>query len=150
MIWGAITSQGIGILLPVQGNIRSANYCQILQHGLLPVIDWFYHDGGYTFIHDNAPVHASAKTRAWIDERDIRVSEWPPQSPDLNIIENIWRTMKLRLQEVAPTIESRGELVSNLQRIWWTIKNEEISSLYSSLPRRMRAVLRSLGKITKY
>ena len=35
MIWGAITINGVGILLPID----SKKYYQILQDGLLPVLD---------------------------------------------------------------------------------------------------------------
>ena len=47
MIWGAITVYGIGILLPVEGNINLKKYCQIFQYGLLQVLDWFYPEGDY-------------------------------------------------------------------------------------------------------
>ena len=65
MIWGAITIIGVGILLPmaIEGNIDSKKYCQILQDGLLPVLDWFYPEGDYVFVHDNAPVHSSEGKR---------------------------------------------------------------------------------------
>ena len=41
MIWGAITINGVGILIPIviEGNIDSKKYCQLLQDGLLPVLD---------------------------------------------------------------------------------------------------------------
>ena len=44
MMWGYITSKGRGILLPVNGSITSEKYYQVLQDGLLPVINWYYAD----------------------------------------------------------------------------------------------------------
>ena len=31
------------------------------------------------------------------------LENWPPQSPDLNIIENLWNYMKLKIREKHPT-----------------------------------------------
>ena len=63
MIWGAFTINGVGILLPIEGNIDSKKYYQILQDGFHPVLNWFYPEGDYVFMHDNAPVHSSEETR---------------------------------------------------------------------------------------
>ena len=63
MIWGAFTINGVGILLPIEGNIDTKKYCQILQDGFLPILDWFYPEGDYVFVHDNALVHSSEEAR---------------------------------------------------------------------------------------
>ena len=150
MMWGSITSKGKGILLPVNGSITSEKYCQVLQDGLLPVIDWYYPDGDFIFVHDNAPCHSSSETRNWLDDRQIRVSQWPPQSPDINIIENIWRWMKQELQKNIEKMKSRKDLVDALQNIWRKLEDEKIQELYASLPKGMKAVIQSKGTMTKY
>jgi hypothetical protein len=61
----------------------------------------------HNYIHDclnqpppdgNAPVHASMETTHWKQENNIKCMTWPFQSPDLKIIENVWRTINIRLQ----------------------------------------------------
>ena len=58
--------------------------------------------------------HSSAETRKCVEDRHINESEWPPQSPDLNIIENKWHIMQVKLSEDAGSIRTRAELVQRL------------------------------------
>ena len=85
-----------------------------------------------------------------MEDRQIYVSEWPPQSPDLNIIENVWRVMEVKLSEDAGSITTRAELIQRSQLLFWDITTDKIQELYSSLPRRMAAVIESKGTMSKY
>ncbi|ORD97419.1 TCB2 [Hepatospora eriocheir] len=47
---------------------------------------------------DNDPKHTSNVVKDWLDEKNIDVLPWPPQSPDMNPIEHIWAYMKMCLR----------------------------------------------------
>ncbi|XP_061169514.1 uncharacterized protein LOC133178856 [Saccostrea echinata] len=47
---------------------------------------------------DNCPVHQSRQTVEWKTTNRIPTLTWPSQSPDINIIENVRRTIKIRLE----------------------------------------------------
>jgi len=46
------------------------------------------------FMQDNAPSYSYKSTVQDLIERGIQCINWPPFSPDLNPIENVWNWMK--------------------------------------------------------
>ena len=74
MIRGYITSKGRDILLPVNVSKTSEKYCQVLQDGLLLVINWYYADGNFIFGQNNGPCHNSSES-SWLDETQIKVNQ---------------------------------------------------------------------------
>jgi len=66
-----------------------------IQH-TIPVIEGLYNlHKGHIFMQDGAPAHAADSTELELLERRIESLGWPPYSPDLNPIENVWDWMKV-------------------------------------------------------
>ena len=54
-------------------------------------------------VQDNAPCHKSRSTLTYLDNKQIcLLSGWPPQSLDINIIENLWSILKLKMTKRYP------------------------------------------------
>ena len=51
------------------------------------------------FMQDNAPGHAAKSTKELIALLGLIRINWPPYSPDLNLIETFWKYMKNYLQK---------------------------------------------------
>lgn len=75
---------------------------------------------------------------------------WPAQSPDLNIIENVWLYIKRKLQSRIHMINSADELFKQTFQIWQDININYVRNLYESVPRRIKQVIRLKGHLTKY
>jgi transposase len=69
----------------------------------------------------------------------------PPESPDLNPIETIWRTVKQRLKNRGPIFDS-SELKRAIQEEWDKITLVEINEAIATIPERV-ATLNSRNRI---
>jgi hypothetical protein len=74
--------------------------------------------------------------------------EWPPQSSDLNPIENLWSILDQQTREIRP--QSDEQLFEILENGWKNIHIDKLNSLVDSMPRRCAAVIKSKGLPTKY
>ena len=142
MIWGCICWNGVGTLTPVEGNINAVKYQEILDEHLWPVIARHFPGGNYLFQDDNAPVHRARSTQEFVARNGITGMSWPAQSPDLNIIENVWLHVKRKLQTRTGMIKSKNELFQEIHRIWVSISPAYIQCLYKSIPKRISNVIR--------
>lgn len=151
MLWGCITACGIGNFCKIEGNMDSAVYTDILSDELLNTIDMYDLDrGSIIFQQDNDSKHTSRLAKEWFAANGINVLEWPAQSPDLNPIENLWRTLKRKLLAYEEVPAGVLELWERVKIEWKTITQEECLNLILSMPARVNAVLMAKGGHTKY
>jgi hypothetical protein len=100
----------------------------------------------------NLPQYPCSNNYFSIPEENIHGMTWPAQSPDLNIIENLWLRIKRSLQNAAGNINTPQELFTAIQDIWMNFTVDYIKNIYTctSIPRGILAVIRSKGYLTKY
>lgn len=150
MIWGCISWHGVGTITAVNGNINAEKYQQVLNDNLWPVIVRHFPKEQYIFQDDNAPVHRARSTQDFIHNNGIRTMSWPAQSPDLNIIDNLWLLLKRKLQARVGRIENKDDLFQEIQRVWTSITPQYVQSLYNTIPQRLQSVIRLKGHLSKY
>ena len=74
---------------------------------------------------------------------------WPAHSPDLSPIENLWADLKKRLEENHGEIP-RSRLWEVVDEEWEETSKEYRKNLFSSMPKRLAAVIKAKGGYTKY
>jgi RNase P/RNase MRP subunit p30 len=62
----------------------------------------------------------------------------------------VWKVIKTKVQRRIDDIRNAEDLKTVVAEIWTSLQLHYIRSLYDSLPRRLRVVLRARGNITKY
>jgi transposase len=150
MVWGCLSYFGVGELAFVDGNMNSRKYIDVLDNYLWPTVHSIFGDERWVLQEDNATIHKSRETTEYKTETNITVLRWPAQSPDLNIIENVWLVMKKHVRKRSHLINSVDDLKRELLTAWKNVSQLFIRRLYESIPRRLRAVLTQHGHITKY
>ncbi len=100
---------------------------------------------------DNDPKHTANFIKNYLKHKEeqgvLEVMVWPPQSPNLNIIESVRDYMK-RLKDLRwPTCTKDLWLV--LQDIWNNFSAKFLQKLCASIPRRTDAVSKAEGGHTK-
>lgn len=112
---------------------------------------------GHIFMHDGAGPHRAHIVQDVLEELQIEVMIWPPYSPDLNPIENLWSVMKKQIYRLYPELErapdtegTRQELIKAAKEAWNTIGEQVLVKLSTTMPNRVKAVIEANGWYTKY
>ena len=144
MFWGFIKENGEKLLVEVRGTLISVSYINVLANNLLPDIYL-----GEIFQQDNAPCPNSQVTKTWMLENGIELLEnWPPQSPDINIIENLWSYLKRKVSERCPRNVEELRRIVNEEFV--KIPTGYIKKLYNSIPERLAQIYSNKGFYSKY
>ncbi len=89
MIWGAMSSAGVGSLCFLKTNITAPVYQEMLEHFMLPSADQLFKNADFIFQQDLAPAHTAKSTKkSWLNDHGVGVLDWPANSLDLNPVEN--------------------------------------------------------------
>ena len=145
MVWAAISWYSVGPIITLQGHVTANDYVTILGDQVHPMVQTLFPNGDAIYQANNACVHIAHIVQDWFSENEDEVSRlpWPPQSPDINIIEPLWSVLESNLRARYPPPSSLTELANVLQEEWYKIPLQIIQDLYLSIPRRLQAVLQA-------
>ena len=74
--------------------MNAEGYATLLENALLPFLQLKFADKEHRFMQDNDSKHVSRQAQAFFEEHHINWWRTPPESPDLNPIENLWHELK--------------------------------------------------------
>ena len=134
MIWAAGSERGLTNVALICGSVNSVRYTETLYSDFLQTANALYPDGCW-FQQDNARAHTAEATKNWMRENEIRVIDWPPYSPDLSPIENVWAVLKYRLCK--QEFKTFAELKGAIQEIWSQLDAEFSSSFMRTMEWRI-------------
>jgi len=148
MFWGCFSKLGLGPLVALEGTMNAQNYLNLLREVVLPELGAAGRP--MVFMQDNVPCHKARVVMDFLNENNIETLNWPPQSPDLNPIENLWAVIKKRRQKKYGVPLTRVALIEQIFDIWDNIEQDFIVKLADSCNSRVNQVLKLKGKVSKY
>jgi len=120
---------GTSFLTNVNGHLNGAGYINVLENSAIPSAHLLGFGDDFWFQDDGAPCHRSRLVAEWKAENNLSCLSWPPQSPDLNPIENVWRNVKLGLKQLRP--RNLQELEDNACNIWNNFPIRKCHKIYA-------------------
>ena len=129
------------------GNINASVYKELLCQHALPHL----HKGTVEtpiFTQDNTPCYKAKTVLSFLEEKGIAVMKWPPQSPDMNPIENVWKIIGEKAQNRNP--QNIDDLWGFLKQEWESITTTFCKKLIGSCGQRCNEVIQCKGKFMKY
>ena len=144
MVWAAFTSTRKVKLVFVPKRMNSIQYQFVLRRSLLPFFRRNRHQN-FVFMQDNAPIHVSRSTRAWLQRKNIPLLDWPANSPDLNPIENLWGILVRRIYAENKQYQNVAELKNAIVAAWHSVDQETIDNLILSMDNRIFQVINRNG-----
>lgn len=143
MVWGCFSWAGVGNLTQVNGIMTADVYIDILCENLEESMLKMGLENNYTFQQDNDPKHTAKKTATFFRSARIKPMVWPPQSPDLNPIENLWAILDNKVDKTDVT--NKQNYFAALTKAWDELDPQHLRNLVESMPKRCQLVIEAKG-----
>jgi uncharacterized coiled-coil protein SlyX len=150
-VWGCFCGKGLGYCYIFNENMNGDLLKGILGTHLIESAELHYdveHAEQWWFLQDNDPKHKSNLVRTWLFNNGIQCIDFPPYSPDLNPIENLWADLARRVEVFQ--CETMEELQDIVAEQWKETDQGYLRSLARSMPERCQAVIDAQGDHTAF
>jgi hypothetical protein len=134
MFWGAVSKGYKSSLLFIDGNLKAEKYRETLKNN--PFFETIWQatpDNDVHFQQNGTGCYTAKKTVEFIKEQ-MPLVKWPPNSPDLSVIENIWAILKTKVAQKIP--KDMPSLKAVVLEEWEAISQDVLESLTESAPSR--------------
>ena len=155
-VWGCFAYDGVGHLYHIKGNengnMDAKCYHSILVQHMIPSAQMLFGDNylqNFVFQQDNDPKHTARINKAYLANKNVECLQWPPHSPDLNPIENLWTILKWNTRD-RRSKDKETLMMEDLQLAWRNLDPQVLRNLVHSMPTRIKECLKNNGMWIKY
>jgi transposase len=131
-------------------NYSPGDLVHVLETELLPSIHWDPNVRRFrAFLMDNDGRHHNRQVINCLRTHDMdRIGYMPPNSPDINPVENLFSVMKNFVRERLP--QNEAELRTAIHDAWEDIDKQTLNDLFDSMSERMQLVIDHAGDRIPY
>lgn len=148
MMWGMIMPNGLVAVKEVEGTLNSDLYIDLLKSFIVPCMN-LNCQGNYNYVQDNCPSHVSKKTMEYLNGERFTTLKWPSKSPDINIMENVWKMISdIIYEERQPN--SKAELRQRIHEAILLLnssRTKDMIKLFTYFRKRLTKVLIKNGNL---
>ncbi|GFX71525.1 transposable element Tcb1 transposase [Trichonephila clavipes] len=141
MVLGGMASNGVGNLIFIDGIMDHKLYIDILNNNLKESAKKLGLDENFIFQQDNDPKLTARNVKMWCLFHCKQQFHTPPQSLDINVIENLWATLETAVQK--HQIRNKAHLKQVLLEEWDKISPDTTKKLVESVPRRLEDIIKA-------
>jgi transposase len=153
-VWSCFCGKHMGPLVIILkgGTIMAKRYIEVLKKHFILFYKRMVRLYGQEVVmqEDNASWYKANAVRKFLKTQKVKYLLWLPQSPDLTLIENLWKQIKGRIGYREQRPKNIKEMEEVLREVWPQITPESLLTLNNSMPRRLDAVIKNKGGSTKY
>lgn len=145
--WLAVSSSGTGKLILFRENLTTERHIAIIKEGV-PASAKKLMSGHWWLLTDNDPKTVLPTVLNYYRDNKINRMPFPGYSPDVNVAENVIKSLKDHVAARGP--KNSEDLERYAKEEWKKIPKELCADLVVSMPRRCQAVIDARGGATKY
>lgn len=149
---GAVMSyKGVSKPYEVKGSWNGPAYGRMLRECVFPTLRRHYHGEEVVVFQDNDPSHLTAVCKKRMRAEGVLFEgdyKFPPNSGDLNPVENLWSIV---LEEMETgDVTSKEEIVDAVKSAWRKVKKSSIHKMLHSMPQRVADCIALEGDRTRW
>ena len=149
MVCGCIGQDFRGPLVRISGNLDAIAYQKLLQCSEIfeKLKDRYGTAQSFVFQQDGARPYTAKSTQTFLAGRAITLpkeTHWPANSPDLNVIENLWGIVKRQVDY--SVVKDADSLYEEAKRVWESVDLQTINKLIKDFDPRLKACLALRGE----
>ncbi|MBW0581121.1 hypothetical protein O181_120836 [Austropuccinia psidii MF-1] len=156
MVWGAFIGRKKGPLVLLDGNQTSKSFIQqVYGPQLRPFYDYMV-DTPYihtqeriAMMEDGAPIHTARISNKWRARNQIDKLPWRAHLPNLNPIENVWKTIKTRVSK-HHQCHTMDKLRATIQMAWNKLSPTFFNKILLGMHDCMQEAISANGRPTRW
>ena len=125
--------------------MNKEQYLRVLESRVLPQAHDWWEGEAWILQQDLAPCHTAKVCKEFLRLNRVRLLEWPGNSSDLNVIENLWFILKQKINK--HEVKTLQDIIKQCLDI--LIRTNEMTDickkLIESMPRRVAECIKAKG-----